>query len=177
MIPACTYSLLDMKKFSSKVALALSFLFNSYSNGQGSISIGNVPTSSCIGNPVGTATFTSDVTVASGPIRVPADSFWNQAGALWEFSTDSKGLAFQDAGIPGYGAGFGSADDIPAAAESAIKLSNDRSTVSIVVPTATIGGEWDVEWLAVPSSFANSSTATNHTTPEATWTAGACSSS
>ena len=177
MIPACAYSLLNMKKFSREAALALFFLFISYSDAQGSISIGSVPTSSCIGNPVGTATFTSDVTIPTGPIRVPADSFWNQAGALWEFSTDSKGLAFQDAGIPGYGAGFGSADDIPAAAESAIKLSNDRSTISVVVPTATIGGEWEVEWQVGSSSFANSSTATNHTTPEATWPAGACSSS
>ena len=166
-----------MNKFASKPAIALSFLFFSFSDAQGSISIGSVPTSSCIGNPVGTATFTSDVTIATGSIRIPAGSFWNQAGALWEFSTDSNGLAFQDAGIPGYGAGFGSADDIPAAAESAIKLSNDRSTISVVVPTATIGGEWDVEWQVVSSSSATSLTTTDPTTPEATWPAGACSSS
>ena len=126
---------------------------------------------------MGTATFTSDVTVATGSVRVPADSFWNQLGALWEFSTDSKGLAFQDPGIPGYGAGFGSSDDVPAAAESAIKLSNDKSTVSIVIPTSTLGGEWDVVWSVGPSSVANTSTPTNQTTPEATWPVGACSSS
>lgn len=177
MIPACACSLFNMKKFSSKADLALLVLFISYSDAQDSISIGSVPTSSCIGNPVGTATFTSDVTIATGVVRVPADNFWNQAGALWELSTDSKGMAFQGPGIPGYGAGFGSADDIPAAAESAIKLSNDKSTISIVIPTATIGGEWDVEWQVVPSSFANSSTSTNHTTPAATWPAGACSTS
>ena len=177
MIPACACSLLNMKKFFSKAAFALPFLFISCSDAQGAISISSVPTSSCIGNPLGTAIFTSEVTIATGSIRVPADSFWNQAGALWEFSTDSKGLAFQGPGIPGYGAGFGSADDIPAAAENAIKLSSDKSTISIVIPTATIGGAWDVEWQVVPSSSANSSTPTNHTTPGATWPAGACSSS
>ena len=175
MIPACACSFLNMKSFSSKAVLALSFLLISYSDAQGPISINSVPTSGCVGNPVGTATFTSDVTLATGEVRVPAGSFWNQAGALWEFSTDSKGSAFQDPGIPGYGAGFGSANDIPAAAESAVKLSNDKSTISIVIPTSINGREWDVVWQAVSSSVANSSTPTNHTTLRATWPAGACS--
>lgn len=164
-----------MKKISSKTVLALPYLFMSYSDAQGTIPIGSVPTSSCFGNPVGTATFTSDITLATGSVRIPASSFWNQTGALWEFSTDSKGWAFQGPGIPGYGAGFGSANDIPAAAESAIKLSNDKSTISIVIPTATIGGEWDVVWEVVPSSVTNSSTSMNSATSGATWPAGACS--
>ena len=163
-----------MKKFFGRADFALASLLVSYGNAQISIPINDVPTSSCIGNPVGTATFTSDVTVSTGSINVPAGDFWNQAGALWEFSMDTKGFAFEGPGIPGYGAGFGSGNDIPDAAESAIKLSNDKSTISIIIPTKTIGGEWDIVWGVVPSSVANSSAPTTSAAPGATWAAGAC---
>lgn len=154
--------------------VVLSLFLASYSDAQAPIPISDIPSSSCFGNPAGTVTFASDITIPTGEVQIPASDIWNQTGAVWEFSPDSEGFVFEAPGIPGYGAGSGSGG-VPDAAESAFKLSNDKSTLSIIIPTSTLGGEWEVLWAVVPSSVANSPVPGSPATLGATWAADACS--
>ena len=105
----------------------------------------------CIGNPAGTATFTTDLSVETGTERIVAGDFWNQIGAVWIFSTDTEGIEFSQPGIPGYGAGFGGGGP-PAAAESALKLDDSKTEWTLVVPASTLGGEWDIDFAASAST-------------------------
>ena len=137
------------------------------------VTLQQVPSSACTGNnAVGTATFTSSSTVPTGQILIGAGNYWSQTGAIWEISTDTKGFAFNGLGIPGYGAGSNS---IPKAAEDALKLSNDKSTVTLSVPTSALGGSWDITFQAVSAAVANAPVSSVPTKPSPTWTAGACS--
>ena len=137
------------------------------------ITLTGVPTSACVGaNAAGTASFSSNLAVSTGNVQLAAGDYWNQAGAVWEFSTDTKGFAFSQPGIPGYGAGV--TDSIPEAAEDAFKLSDDKSTITFAVPSPTLGGSWEVLWEAEDASAANTPT-TSSQAPSPTWSAGACS--
>lgn len=97
----------------------------------------------CIGNPAGTATYTTDLSIASGSERIVAGDFWNQLGAVWIFSTDTEGIEFSAPGIPGYGAGFGGGGP-PAAAESAIALDSSKTAWTLSIPASSLGWEWDI---------------------------------
>ena len=129
-----------------------------------------VPTTGCIGHPDGTASFTSSTSVPTGELLVNPGAGWNQAGATWQWILNSPGLIWDSVGIPGYGAD----GNIPAAAESAFKLSPDKSTVSWVVPPSDIGGGWEVVAIGTPASKAASSTPTSAASATPTWKAGAC---
>lgn len=101
----------------------------------------------CIGNPTGTATYSTEMTVETGTERIVAGDFWSQLGAVWVFSSDTEGVQFGQPGIPGYGAGFGGGGP-PAAAQSALKLDPSKTAWTLSVPTSTLGGQWDIVWAA-----------------------------
>ena len=132
-----------------------------------------IPTSGCIGNAVGTATFSSKLAAKTGYETLKAGNYWNQAGAVWEFSTDTKGYVLGDPKIPGAGAGFGDAKAVPDAAISALKLSEDKSTILLSAPSPSIGGSWDVIF-AVNKPDAIGSDTQPSEKPSASWTSGAC---
>lgn len=111
----------------------------------------------CIGNPTGTATFSTSTSIATGSESIPAGDFWNQLGAVWIFSTDTEGIEFTQPGIPGYGAGFGGGGP-PAAAESALILDPSKTAWTLSVPASSLGGEWDIVFEAsTPTASAASS--------------------
>ena len=138
----------------SKIVSALLVLFWSSVNAQ--ITLPTV--TGCVGNPAGTATYSTDLTVATGTERIVAGDFWNQLGAVWVLSTDTEGIEFSQPGIPGYGAGFGGGGP-PAAAESALVLDPSKTAWTLSVPASSLGGEWDIDFAAntpTPSSAAAS---------------------
>ena len=122
----------------------------------------------CVGNPAGTATFSTSLSLVTGSERIPAGDFWNQLGAVWVFSTDTEGIDFSQPGIPGYdGAGFGGGGP-PAAAESALVLDPSKTAWTLSVPTSSLGGEWDIDFEAsspTPSSAAASTSAVAVSSP------------
>ena len=133
----------------------------------------------CVGNPAGTATFTTDLTIETGSERIVAGDFWNQLGAVWILSTDTEGIEFSQPGIPGYGAGPGGGD-IPAAAESALVLDPSKTAWTLSVPTSSLGGEWDIVFQgAAPtaSSAAASSQSASSAVASSTTAASPVSSS
>ena len=121
----------------------------------------------CVGNPAGTATFSTSLSLSTGTERIPAGDFWNQLGAIWIFSTDTEGIDFSQPGIPGYGAGFGGGGP-PAAAESALVLDPSKTAWTLNVPTSSLGGEWDIVFGAsspTPSSAAASTSTAAASSP------------
>lgn len=151
------------------------FTFLSLCHGQITLP-GGVPTSGCIGGPAGTATFSSSVQVAS-QVSINAGDYWKQLGAVWNFSLATDGFTFGDPGIPGFGAGFGGSNDIPQAAEDALKLSDDKRTVQLLVPSTNPGGagEWQIVWAIQNSAEAASQAPSQTPAPSPSWSAGACS--
>ena len=140
----------------------------------------SIPTlTGCVGNPAGTATFSTSLSLATGSERIPAGDFWNQLGAVWVFSTDTEGIDFSQPGIPGYGAAFGGGGP-PAAAESALVLDPSKTAWTLNVPTSSLGGEWDIDFEAsspTPSSAAASSPSSSSSATTPTSTGAAASSS
>ena len=129
----------------------------------------------CVGNPAGTATYTTDLSISTGSERIVAGDFWNQLGAIWILSTDSKDIEFSQPGIPGYGAGFGGGGP-PAAAESAITLDPSKTAWTLSVPTSSLGGAWDIDFEAAPpssSSATPSSVAVASSAPRVSFSASA----
>ena len=120
----------------------------------------------CVGNPAGTATFTTDLTIETGSERIVAGDFWNQLGAIWVLSTDTEGIEFSQPGIPGYGAGFGGGD-IPAAAESALILDPSKTAWTLSVPTSSLGGEWDIDFQAAAPTASSAAASTQPASPAA----------
>ncbi len=130
----------------------------------------------CVGNPAGTATFSTVLSVSTGSERIVAGDFWNQLGAVWILSTDTEGIELSQPGIPGYGAGFGGGGP-PAAAESALILDPSKTAWTLSVPTSSLGGEWDIDFeastptassaagSAQPSSAAGASSAAASSAP------------
>lgn len=101
----------------------------------------------CVGNPTGTATYSTQMTVETGTERIVAGDFWSQLGAVWVFSSDSEAAEFGQPGIPGFGAGFGGGGP-PAAAQGALKLDPSKTAWTLSVPTSSLGGEWDIVFAA-----------------------------
>ena len=136
---------------------------------------GGVPTSGCIGGPAGTATFSSSVQVAS-QVNINAGDYWKQLGAVWNFSLATDGFTFGTPTIPGFGAGFGGSNDIPQAAEDALKLSDDKRTVQLLVPSTNPGGagEWQIVWDIQNSAEARTQAPSQTPAPSPSWSAGAC---
>ncbi|KAG8525655.1 uncharacterized protein KY384_000415 [Bacidia gigantensis] len=130
-----------------------------------------VPTTGCIGNAAGSATFTSSSSLETGSQKIVAGDFWKQAAAVWEFSTDTKGVVLSGPGIPGAGAGFNGNDGGAGDAQKALKLSDDKSTITLAVPSPTLGGSWDIIFNAGSSAVEGPSSSPN-TSP--TWKAGDC---
>ena len=133
--------------------------------------LGSVPTTGCVGNPDGTASFTSTTSVPTGEVLIDGGVYWGQAGATWEWILDTPGLVWDGhgAGIPGYGADV----DIPAVAESAFNLSPDKSTISFAVP-ASMGDGWNIVMVGVPATEAAQVSSNPPVASSPTWTAGAC---
>ncbi|MCJ1272566.1 hypothetical protein MMC21_000352 [Puttea exsequens] len=99
--------------------------------------------------------------------RIPAGDYWNQSGAVWVFSTDTAGIQFGFAAIPGEGAPGAS---IPQAAADAIKIDSKDSAWTLSVPSPSVG-EYDIVFgIGIPSTKAPAATTTR-----ATWLSGACS--
>ncbi|KAL6721375.1 hypothetical protein ACLMJK_000478 [Lecanora helva] len=129
----------------------------------------------CVGNPAGTATFTTDLSIATGSERIVAGDFWNQLGAVWVLSTDTEGIEFSQPGIPGYGAGFGGGGP-PAAAESALVLDPSKTAWSLSVPTSSLGGEWDINFQAAAPTASTATATTSQDSPAGSSTDAAVSS-
>ncbi len=138
---------------------------------QAQIAISEVPLASCAGNVVsGTATYTTDMMLPTDESeRIPAGDFWDQEGAVWEFSTDTPGVKFGWLGIPGAGAPDA---DIPQAAINALKIGDSSTVWTLSVPMPSVG-EYDIVFgLATPSiSTSVSSSVGTATTDTASITA------
>ena len=91
----------------------------------------------------------------------------DQFGAVWVFSTDTTGVRFGFAGIPGVGAG---SEDIPQAAQDAITIDPSGTAWTLTVPSPTVG-EFDIVF---GIGTASAPFAVSQTTTAATWTKGAC---
>lgn len=129
------------------ILVVLCLLTTSVTNAQ--ISLSSVPTSGCVGNALGTATFTTDLSLQTGSQLISAGNFWNQAGAVWTFSTDTDGVEFRILGIPGFGAGFGAASDISKADESALDINNSKKEWTLTVPGTPPSGQYDITFEAL----------------------------
>lgn len=115
---------------------------------QAQIALSEVPLASCAGNAIsGTATYTTDMMLPTDETqRIPAGDFWDQFGAVWEFSTDTLGIKFGSLGIPGAGA-----EDIPQADIDALKIDDSSTVWTLSVPTPSVG-QYDIVFaVATPS--------------------------
>ena len=102
--------------------------------------------------------------------RIPAGDFWAQSGAVWKFSTDTPGVKFGYAAIPGVGA---QSADIPQADIDAIKIDDSSTVWTLSVPTPSVGGHDIVFGLATPSAAASSSSTAGADTTDAPTTTDA----
>ncbi len=151
--------------------LLLSILILTYcSSVQAQIALSEIPVASCAGNVIsGTATYTTDMILPTDESqRIPAGDFWDQEGAVWEFSTDTPGVKFVGLGIPGAGA---SEDDIPQADINALKIGDSSTVWTLSVPTPSVG-QYDIVFAV---TTATSGTASITTPPGTTSTAGTAS--
>ena len=141
----------------------LSVLILAYcSSVQAQIALSEVPLASCAGNAIsGTATYSTDMMLPTDETqRIPAGDFWDQFGAVWEFSTDTPGVKFGSLGIPGAGA-----ENIPQADIDALKIDDSSTVWTLSVPTPSVG-EYDIVFaLATPSGPSSGETATSGTAP------------
>ena len=124
----------------------------------------------CVGNAIlGTATYTTDMVLPTGESqRIPAGDFWDQSGAVWVFSTDTPGVIFGWAGIPGAGA-----EDIPQADINALKIDDSSTAWTLSVPTPSVG-EYDIVF-GVTTPGSSSGTASVTAPPGITSTTGTAS--
>ena len=135
-----------MSIHASLIFFQLWFLVPSFVQSQ--ITIQSVPASECAGNPFGTATFSTEVSLATGSQRIVAGDFWQQAGAQWNFSTKSNGIMFCGLGIPGWGA----QPDIPKADHDALHI-DDGNQWSLTLPTTPPSDQqFDIVFEAIASS-------------------------
>ena len=141
---------------------------------QAQIALSEVPLASCAGNAIsGTATYSTDMMLPTDETqRIPAGDFWDQFGAVWEFSTDTPGVKFGSLGIPGAGA-----EDIPQADIDALKIDDSSTVWTLSVPTPSVG-EYDIVFaLATPSDPSSGETvitgAASTTVPPGTTTKAA----
>ena len=93
-----------MATFRHCISGALASAF--HSSVQAQINLSEVPVASCAGNVIsGTANYSTDIYFPTElSQRIPAGDFWAQSGAVWKFSTDTPGVKFGYAAIPGVGA-------------------------------------------------------------------------
>ena len=159
--------MLSMGRFHDRL---LSVLILAYcSCVQAQIALSEVPLASCVGNAVsGTATYTTDMILPTDESqRIPAGDFWDQEGAVWEFSTDTPGVEFMGLGIPGAGA-----EDIPQADINALKVGDSSTVWTLSVPTPSVG-QYDIVFAVTTPSI--SGTASITVPPGTTSTAGTVS--
>ena len=157
------------------------FILTLCSSVQAQIALSEVPVASCAGNAIsGTATYTTDMMLPTDQSqRIPAGDFWDQEGAVWEFSTDTPGVKFAFLGIPGAGA-----ETIPQADIDALKIDDSSTVWTLSVPTPSVG-QYDIVFgVATPSATtslsssvgtATSGTASITVAPGTTSTAGTAS--
>ena len=132
-----------MLSWLSVLVCLLSFFQNVFAQ----ITIASVPSSGCDGKPFGSATYSTDLTLPTGSQRIVAGDFWQQAGAQWNFSTDTQGIEFSSLGIPGWGA----EPDIPQADHDALKIDDSKTVWRLTLPTTQpSGGEYDIVFVAGP---------------------------
>jgi len=91
----------------------------------------------------------------------------DQFGAVWVSSTDTTGVKFGYASIPGVGA---PSADIPQAAQDVIKIDPSVTAWTLSVPSPTVGKYHIAFGIGTPSS----SVTAGPTTAAVTWTKGAC---
>ena len=119
------------------------------------VSISSVANSGCVANAFGTATYSTQLALPTGSQRVVAGSFWQQAGANWTFSTDTKGVIFSDLGIPG----LGTQPYIPQADHDALNLDGSKTKWSLSIPTTPPSSQdFDIVFNVAGSSAAAAST-------------------
>ena len=149
----------------------------------------DLQTSGCIGPAIrtSTASTSSAFSTTTGKIELAKGSYWQQVGAVWEVSTDTEGIAFNN--LSG-----------PKEAQEAFKFSKDKRTITFRVPFPTPDQQYAMTWMAEDSptskskeassipkwnetSFmarlkeALSTTKSQSSTPletRSTWSAGAC---
>ena len=116
---------------SSFMNRALSFLLSFLHIALAQITVNLIPedASACPNGPSGTATFSTVQGYPTGSQEIPAGDFWNQAGAVWTFETDSQGILFGDLGFGVGPDGAGAADS------SAIKLDPSSTAWTLSVPS------------------------------------------
>lgn len=116
---------------------------------QAQIALSEVPVASCAGNAIsGTATYTTDMMLPTDETQnIPAGDFWDQEGAVWEFSIDTPGVKFGFLGIPGAGA-----ENIPQAAIDALKIDDSSTVWTLSVPTPSVGPYDIVFGVATPTA-------------------------
>ena len=101
---------------------------------QAQVNLSPIDTATCAGQgSTGTATFSSDMTIATGSQRIPAGKFWTQEGAIWVFDTNTPGIQLSDLAIPG----GGPSDDVPAIDTSALKLDDSKTKWTLAAPTVS----------------------------------------
>lgn len=144
----------------------LTFAFNPSVRAQ--ITLSEIQVASCASNVIaGTASYSTDMYLPTDePQRIPAGNFWDQGGAVWEFSTDTPGIKFGFAEIPGTGAA-----NIPQAGISAIVIDGSSTVWTLSVPTPS-AGEYDIVFgiatTAVSPSTTSSVASTTTTEPAPT---------
>ena len=134
-------------------SLLLSVLILTYcSCVQAQLILSEVPLASCAGKAIsGTATYTTDMMLPTDESqRIPAGDFWDQEGAVWEFSIDTPGLRFAGLGIPGAGA-----EDIPQADINALKIGDSSTVWTLNVPTPSVG-KYDIVFAVTTPSVSTS---------------------
>ena len=153
-----------MAVFYGSLLAVLSFTFYPYVQAQ--INLSEVPVASCAGNVVsGTATYSTDMFLPTEKSqRIPPGGFWDQSGAVWEFSTDTPGVKFGYASIPGIGT---PSADIPQADVDAIVIDDSSTVWRLSVPTPSVGKYDIVFGVATQSATAATSSAVDAATTSA----------
>ena len=112
-------------------------------------------TSGCRTNAVSTATFSTAFSTVIGDVELSKGSYWEQGGAVWEFSTNTEGIIFSDPLVQGYVKGL--VKDRPQEVQDAFRLNRDRRTITFTVPYPTFQEQFAVSWEAKTAITAKSS--------------------
>lgn len=103
-----------------------------------------VPTKECRGLSATATMAFSKMPIKTGNATIKAGDYWKQEGApVWEFSAESKGSIFSEPEIPETGAGFRGSSAVPDESLKAIKLSDDKATITLKVPSPPFSSSWD----------------------------------
>ena len=134
-----------MYSISSQAVFWVSFSILSSAGAQ--ITISSI--SGCANNTLGTATYSTQVTLPTTTNLKKSDKKLKKKKTSWTFSTDSKRITFSNLGIPGWGAGSG----IPQVDHDALKIDGSKTKWTLLLPTMPpSSGKYDIVFDAATSS-------------------------